>query len=181
MIIFLFGTWGCGKSYAGRKIEDNCHLQHLEADLFFDEQMRQALIERTFHLLDLSDFTTRVITEMQSYSRRADNFVVSQAIYEEKYRRMIYDAFAPEIRFVWVRTIDEEIQKMRLASRAEEHGNVITPEVYDYMMGFWDPPQLEHDVLVNDETLGVALPVLLHTYGMCMEWGPKKTSPFIEP
>jgi hypothetical protein len=36
-------------------------------------------------------------------------------------------------------------------------------------------------MLVNDETLGAALPVLLHGYGLCPEWGPKKTSPFIEP
>ena len=170
MIFVFFGTWGCGKSYAAKMIEKNCGIPHLEADILFDEKMRMALQNGLFHRHDLQDFCRRVEQEIHSYHRRSPNVIVSQALYREKYRRYLYNAFPGEIEFVWVQTPDELLQKNRLNMRASQ-GNPINEYVYDYMKKHWEEPEIPHKILLNDTLLENKLPEFMQAYGLCYEWG----------
>jgi gluconate kinase len=171
MILFLFGTWGSGKSFVGDLIQRNCNLPHMEADLLFDQEMRDSLSQLNFHQLDLTSFFGEVLVEMKFYQRRCDHFVVSQAIYREDYRKLVYDSFSPDIRFIWVQTPDEILQMTRLDARAEKTESPVTSRVYTFMKEHWDAPQIPHMVLRNDERLGVNLPRLLAEFGLCEHWG----------
>jgi gluconate kinase len=169
MIIFLVGTWGSGKSYVGKLIEEHCGLPHVEADIHFDKKMLGAIHARTFHELEMTKYYDRVISDIFGFQKRAKNFVVSQGIYQEQYRQLIYDCFRPEIRFVWVRTADELILKSRLEERSSK-GNPISPEVWDYMKPYWEELLIPHDVLVNGENIAEDTRALLQSYGLCSHW-----------
>ena len=168
MILFLFGTWGCGKSYVGKLIEEHCGIPHLEADLFFDDEMRQAISNFTYQDLNLDPFFGRVMGEMQSYQRRATHFTVSYAIYHERYRKMIYDHFYPNIHFIWVRVPKQAVQKTYLQIRAEQ-GGLITPVQLRHMQKYWQAPQLPHEILENDQSLEENLRILLNKTGICLD------------
>lgn len=153
MIYFLFGTWGAGKSYVGNQIEARYGIPHFEADLEFDVDMKAALDSYTFHKLDLSGYYQRVILQMQSYQRRYPQFVVNQAIYREKYRHQIFTAFFPDIKFIWVQTPHEALQKARLAERARKETSVVLPSLYSQMAKYWEEPRIAHLDLFNDKRL----------------------------
>ncbi len=168
MILFLFGTWGAGKSTIGRLIEARCRIPHMEADLLFNEEMVAAIHARQFHALDLDSYYRKVITEILSYQRRAPHVVVSQGAYHERYRHRLADRFAPHIAFVWVQTPDEALQKQRLDKRAQ-NGNPITASIYDYMLPYWESPRLPHATLINDANLDASIGQLLTTLELCNE------------
>ena len=171
MIVFLFGSWGAGKSHVGAAIEQRTGLPHMEADLHFRDEMVVAIQQRRYHKLDLGGYYSRVVAEMQSYQRRSPNFMVSQGIYQEKYRQMIYDFFAPEISFVWVRTPKKKMQMDRIQARAQQ-GNPITPQLYAYMAKRWEAPQLPHQALQNNDTLEAQMPKILENCGLGYYWPP---------
>lgn len=169
MILFLTGTWGSGKSYVGELIKTHCGLPHIEADIHFDKKMLGAIHARTFHELDMTPYYNRVISDIFGFQKRADNFVVSQGIYQERFRRTIYECFEPEIRFVWVQSPDEELLKARLIARGST-GNPISPEVYDYMKPYWEDLQIPHEVLVNGPGLTEDTRLLVQSMGLCFHW-----------
>ncbi|NIW49413.1 MAG: AAA family ATPase [Gammaproteobacteria bacterium] len=170
MIVFLFGTWGSGKTYLGELIQRECGLLHMEADIQFDNQMLNALHARNYHQLDLTKYYQRVVHDMFNFQRTANDFIVSQGIYHEHYRKMIFDVFEPDIRFVWVKSEDLELHKERLNRRAEQYGNPITADVYDYMLSYWEAPQIPHVQLVNAPNVGEEIKSLLHHWGLCLGW-----------
>lgn len=169
MILFLTGTWGSGKSYVAKLIEQHCGLPHLEADIHFDKKMLGAIHARTFHELDMGPYYNRVISDIFGFQKRADNFVVSQGIYQERFRQEIYQCFQPEIRFVWVRTPSEEVLKARLIERVSK-GNPISPEVYDYMKEYWEDLEIPHQVLINGENILEDTRKLVQSLGLCYHW-----------
>ena len=169
MIIFLFGTWGSGKSYVGNLLEDRIGLPHIEADLHFDKKMLAAIHQRKFHQLDMSQYYDRVIADIYGFKRRAHNFIVSQAIYQDYFRQLIYNGFSPDILFVWVKTESEAVLKSRLRERAAT-GNPITPEVYDYMLTHWEKPTIPHDVFLNGDNIESQASDLLESFGFGRVW-----------
>lgn len=170
MIVFLFGTWGSGKSFVGELIERECGLLHLEADIHFDKPMVNALHAQTFHQLDLTDYYNRVVSDIFSFKGRTNNFVVSQAIYEERFRQLIYEVFEPEVRFVWVKTENRHFQRLRLNQRSEKTGNPINGEMLAYMQEYWQEPQVPHEVLLNGPKLVEHTKKLLQAWGLCIDW-----------
>jgi len=169
MIVFLFGTWGSGKSHVGSLIQERCGLPHVEADMHFDKKMLAAIHQRKFHELDMGPYYDRVIGDIFAFQRRSQDFVVSQAIYQEYYREVIFDSFSPDIRFVWVKMKDEYLQKARLDARAAS-GNPITSEVYEYMQSFWEDPIIPHDIVFNGENLEGQVRTLMDSMGLCVQW-----------
>jgi hypothetical protein len=95
--------------------------------------------------------------------------VVSQGIYQEQFRRAIYDCFEPDIRFVWVQTPDEETLKSRLIQRGSK-GNPISPEVYDYMKEYWEAIEIPHHILINGENVAEDTRQLVQSIGLCYHW-----------
>ncbi|MGD8458032.1 MAG: hypothetical protein PVF83_16770 [Anaerolineales bacterium] len=153
----------------GSLIQGRCGLPHIEADMHFDKKMLAAIHQRRFHELDMGPYYDRVIGDIFAFQRRSQDFVVSQAIYQEYYREVIWNSFSPDIRFVWVKTEDEYLQKARLDARAAT-GNPITSEVYEYMQSFWEDPMLSHDVIFNGEKLEEQIRILMDSLGLCMQW-----------
>jgi len=172
MIIFLFGTWGSGKSYVGNLIQRECGLLHMEADIQFDKSMLHALHARKFHELDLTSYYDRVVRDIFNFQRRTNDFVVSQGIYQETYRKLIYDVFYPEIKFVWVVSKNQNLQRERLNQRAATFGNPINATVYDYMLDYWEQPVIPHHQLVNGPNLKQSVKSMLENWGLCNGWQP---------
>ena len=170
MIVFLIGTWGSGKSYVGELIQRECGLLHMEADIQFDKQMLNALHARSYHELDLTNYYDRVVRDIFNFQRRTNDFVVSQGIYQENYRKIIFNVFDPEIRFVWVKSDNQKLQKERLNHRAAKYGNPINSEVYDYMLSYWEAPQLPHVQLINGPNVRDEINSLLKDWGLCLGW-----------
>ena len=170
MIVFLFGTWGSGKSYVGDMIERECGLLHHEADIHFDKAMLNALHAQTFHQLDLTEYYNRVVADIFRFKNRTNHFVVSQGIYEERFRQLIYEVFQPEIRFVWVKTENQHIQRLRLNQRSEKSGNPIDGEMLKYMQAYWQEPQIPHEVLINGPLVADHAKKLLQFWGLCAGW-----------
>jgi gluconate kinase len=170
MIIFLFGTWGAGKSYVGDLIQRECGLLHMEADIQFDKKMLNALHARKYHQLDLTYYYDRVVRDIFNFQRRTNHFVVSQGIYQEVYRKMIYNVFDPDIRFIWVKYQNTKLQKERLNQRAATYGNPISAELYDYMLEYWEDPTIPHYSLMNDPDLKHSIKTLLNRWGLCVSW-----------
>jgi len=170
MIVFLFGTWGSGKSYIGELIQRECGLLHVEADIQFDKQMLNALHAKKFHELDLTDYYDRVVRDIFNFQRRTNDFVVSQGIYQEHHRKMIFDVFSPDIRFVWVRSEDQALQKARLNERATRFGNPINAEVYEYMLEYWEDPKIPHHRLTNGPNVSLEAKAMLQNWGLCFGW-----------
>lgn len=137
--------------------------------MHFDKKMLAAIHQRKFHELDMSTYYDRVIADVFAFQRRSQDFVVSQAIYQEYFREIIFNSFSPEIRFVWVKTDREYLQKARLDARASS-GNPITGEVYEYMQSYWEEPEIPHDILFNGENLEEQIQTLLDSLGLCMQW-----------
>jgi gluconate kinase len=137
--------------------------------MHFDKKMLAAIHQRKFHELDMGPFYDRVIADIFAFQRRSQDFVVSQAIYNEYYRELILNSFSPDIRFVWVKTEDEYLQKARLDARAST-GNPINREVYDYMQSFWEAPNIPHDIVINGQKLEEQVSTLLDSLGLCVQW-----------
>jgi hypothetical protein len=142
----------------------------MEADIQFDKQMLNAIHTRKYHELDLTNYYDRVVRDIFNFQRRTNDFVVSQGIYQESYRKMIFDVFEPDIQFVWVRADNLALQKERLNVRAAKYGNPINSEVYDYMLTYWEAPQLPHTQLINGSMIKDDLKVLLKNWGLCLGW-----------
>lgn len=170
MIIFLFGTWGAGKSYIGNLIEANCGIPHMEGDLHFTEEMAAAIQNQTFHQLNLDAYYNKVIGEIRSYQRRSPNLVVSQGIYKEKYRRLIYDQFSPDIQFLMVHTPNKWLRNKRLKARVRQ-GSPVTPKVWEYMARHWDVPNIPYGVILNNSKMELSVKSHLNEIGMCDYWG----------
>lgn len=170
MIIFLFGTWGSGKSFVGNMFQRECGLLHMEADVQFDKKMLNALHARTYHKLDLTAYYNQVVADIFSFQKRTNNFVVSQGIYQERFRKLIHEVFHQEIHFVLVKTENQKIQKLRLNRRSEQSGNPITGEVLDYMQTYWEEPRIPHEVLLNGPLVEDHGRKLLQSRGLCLDW-----------
>ena len=179
MILFLFGTWGAGKSFVGNLIEAECGLPHLVADLHFTFDLVEALRQKVFHEAELEPFYRRVIVEMDSYKRRFDDFVVSQGIYDDNFRHMIYERFAPDIHFVLINTPDKDLQKERLSFRTGG-GNPITVGVFEEMQAHWQQPTIPFTLIQNDETLKDTLPQLMREVGLCYHMLPEDWAEVID-
>ena len=179
MILFLFGTWGTGKSFVGNLIEKECGLPHLEADLHFTYDLVEALRQKVFHEAELEPFYRRVIVEMDSYQRRFGDFVVSQGIYDDTFRHMIYQRFAPDIHFVLLHTPDEALQKERLSFRSGG-GNPITIDVFEEMQEHWQLPTIPFTLIQNDHTLKDTLPQLMVEIGLCYHMLPEDWAEVID-
>lgn len=162
MILFLFGQWGAGKSYVAQQIERLAGLEHLDADTFFSQDLVDAVMACTIHPDQMADYYDRVVAEMWQTQRRRRHFMVTQGIYTDAYRRLIYRAFVPEIHFVLVKTADPTLQKERIRRRAERTGNPVSLAAHEHMARYWEPVSVPHSVLWNDHPLDGEIVHLLH-------------------
>jgi gluconate kinase len=157
MILFLFGQWGAGKSYVARQIEQISGLYHLDADTLFTQDLVDAVKACTIHPDQMADYYNRVLAEMQRIQHQHRDFIVTQGIYTDAYRRLIYRAFVPNIQFVLVRTADPWLQQERIHSRAEGTGNPVSLAAHEHMACYWEPISIPHDVLWNDDRLEIEI------------------------
>jgi gluconate kinase len=162
MILFLIGQWGAGKSHVARQVERISGLYHLDADTLFTQDLVDAVKECTIHPDQMAGYYDRVIAEMQRTQRQHRNFMVTQGIYTDPYRRLIYRAFVPEIHFVLVKTPDPILQKERIRQRAQRTGNPVSVAAYEHMARYWEPVSIPHSVLWNDGLLDDQIVHLLH-------------------
>ncbi len=161
MILFLSGQWGAGKSHVARLIQERAALPTLDADSLFTQAEVDAVRTCTLDPNRMEGFYKRVLAAMHAYNQQYAYFMVVQAIYTDRFRRQIFDAFAPNIRFVLIRTPDDALQRRRIDRRATATGNPVSIEAFDHMAQYWEPVSLPHSVILNDDNLDQAVDDLL--------------------
>ena len=156
MILFLTGTWGAGKSYVADKIVKMWGWPQLDADVFHTEAHLAAVRANTFHPDLLDAFYAQLMDQMAEWQRAPErvaqpNFIVTHSVYAERQRRLIYERFGPTLRFVLVETPDEALKRTRIQERSV--WNPVTLAAYEAYLQHWEPMQVPHEVLINDDEL----------------------------
>ena len=151
MILFLTGTWGAGKSYVADKIVKMWDWPQLDADVFHTQTHLEAVRANTFHPDLLDRFYAQLTDRMAEWQLEQPNFIVTHSVVAERHRRLIYERFRPVLRFVLVVTPDEALKRARIQERSV--WNPVTVAAYDAYLQHWEPMQVPHETLLNDDHL----------------------------
>ena len=118
MLMILFGLAGAGKTYVGKLLAKNFDLHFEDADDWITEDMRAAIEQGQpfFSEKMRDDFTKVMIANIKQLLKKGHkNIVIAQALYRQKNRVQILDAF-PDAIFAHVDASDEIIMQ-RLVAR----------------------------------------------------------------
>lgn len=144
-IFVTFGLPGAGKSYVARQFLDYGFFYH-DGDDDLPDTMRAAITaSQPINDAMRDAFFAQIITSTARLLPDYPRVVVAQTFIKEKYRRQFVEAF-PQARFVLV-TATDAVRERRLAERPYMP---LAPEYVRRMNGLFEPPQIPHDVLVND-------------------------------
>ena len=118
MLVILFGLTGAGKSYIGNLIASHFGFFYKDGDDWLSEDMVSSISKNEpFTQEMIYNFTSSIIKNIASlFAKGHKNIVISQALYRQKNRQQILDAFPGAI-FIQIDAKPEVIAQ-RLKSRA---------------------------------------------------------------
>lgn len=156
MLYVLFGEMGVGKNYIGERLAHILGCDFYDGDLSMPSDMR----EKVNNLGFLSDeMLTRFVSvnlirdirdRMQGLSpfvaSNVEDLVVAQALYKEKYRQMVWNAF-PDATLVYIVPPSLRVHLSRIMSRPRG----LRWAMYLLMSKpFFQKPPHGTDIIVND-------------------------------
>lgn len=145
MLIFLFGPTGVGKSYIGNVLTRVFGYYFWDADTALTEAMYDLIKKKKMFTQKMrDDFTQLIILKIQSLSSKYSNIVVSQALYKERNRKQIKDIYN-QVKFIYIIS-DGSIVADRIVSR----NNLVDSEYAKIMQSKFDPPDIEHMIIINN-------------------------------
>ena len=146
MIIILFGLSGTGKNFIGNLFASHFDFHFWDADEALTDEMRKAIANKKLFTQTMRDKLTGImITYIQQLTTRYPDIVIAQALYKEKNRLQLQQAF-PDAQFYWVKT-DNSIIIQRKTSPAA----VVDIEYANRMASNFEEPKLPHRVLINND------------------------------
>jgi gluconate kinase len=147
-VLVLFGPTGAGKTFVGQVLEKDFGYCFYDGDADLTEEMRTAL--NSFRVITdrmRSRFITRLINLTLDLSRQHEKVVVAQTFMKEKYREGLLKRL-PQAKFILVKT-NENLRHKRRRERADYPWD----EAYVKKMdAIFEPPQIPHLILTNDDT-----------------------------
>ncbi len=147
MLIILFGLSGSGKNFVAEILEQDFGFEFFDADSILPQAMRDCIAQKKMFTQAMRDkFTTDIknkITTLQSTGAN-ENLVVTQALYKEKNRLEIQDAF-PAAKFIHVQADVETIQ-----TRLHKSHREVDPDYAKKISVNFESPQLTHITLINN-------------------------------
>jgi len=120
MLYLLFGEMGVGKNYVGERLAKRLRCPFYDGDLSMPSDMKRR-VENFGFLSDemLSRFVaSHLIRDIRERLPvlYPSNLVVGQALYKEKYRQMIWNAF-PDARLIYIVPPSLRVHMSRIMAR----------------------------------------------------------------
>lgn len=145
-LLWLFGKVGSGKSYIAELVSKEFNYHWYEGDDDLTPKMVEAIQRKETFTQEMRDEFYGLMSEkIKSLCLKHETLVVSQALYRQKNRDELKEAF-PELVFVWVRS-GESITRERLLAR----GNWVDPEFAKKKSVNFEEPDEDCLVLENDD------------------------------
>ena len=143
IIYFLFGKTGSGKSYIGKLLE-KLNIIHIDGDKHITPRMLDCLIEDEQMTPEMIDEYVNVLIDViktQKEKTPEQGFVVSQAMYLDKYRLKLLNAI-PELKFVMI-DVAPTVREHFLTRRFQNKESKVSPRYANEMDKFFETPSHE--------------------------------------
>ncbi|WP_454781737.1 hypothetical protein [Legionella sp. WA2022007384] len=140
IIYFLFGKTGSGKSYIGKLLE-KLNIIHIDGDKHITPRMLDCLIEDEQMTPEMIDEYVNVLIDViktQKEKNPEQGFVVSQAMYLDKYRLKLLHAI-PELKFVLI-DVAPTVRAHFLTRRFQNKESKVSPRYANEMDKFFENP-----------------------------------------
>jgi gluconokinase len=145
-LFVAFGLPGAGKTYAARVFEHFGFRMH-DGDDDLPDKMRAAIAASQPISDAMRDvFFGQITASAGRLWSEYPQLVIAQTFIKEKYRQRFLDTF-PAARFVLVEA-DVGVRERRLAHRTHQ---ALDPEYVRRMDRIFEPPQIPHQVISNNE------------------------------
>jgi gluconate kinase len=116
MLIILFGLSGAGKNFAGEILSKHFNYHFWDADVALPSDMLKAIEKQESFTQKMRDNFTKIIIEnISRLKTKYENIVVTQALYKDKNRKQIREAFPGAI-LIYIKADLEKIT-VRLSKR----------------------------------------------------------------
>jgi gluconokinase len=162
MLFILFGLLASGKNYVGQILRDDYSLYFYDADTDLTPDMREAIRQERLVPDAVRDaFFENVIGHLKQLCACEERLVCAQAMYREKHRRLIQEAF-PDAQFILV-----QLRPDLIANRLRHRQSGVVSLAYARQIEpYFEPATLRHFVLDNTgDRTAIRLQVdrILHT------------------
>ncbi|WP_131794933.1 zeta toxin family protein [Fluoribacter gormanii] len=150
-IYFLFGKTGSGKSYIGRLLEKQ-NIIHIDGDKHITPRMLDCLIEDEQMTSEMIDEYVMVLIDVikkQKEKNPDQSFVISQAMYLDKYRLKLLNAI-PELKFVLI-DVAPKVREQFISRRFENKESKVSPRYANEMDKFFESPTHEVVTFENNQ------------------------------
>lgn len=145
MIVFLFGQAGVGKNYVGKILAAQFGYYFWDADLALTPEMKVSIARKEIFTQEMRDhFTQIIIQNTQTLSLNHEKLVVAQALYKEKNRNQLVEAF-PQAKFILVDADSEKIFE-----RLNKRNNAIDRAYAEKIRTQFEKPLLPYQLLYNN-------------------------------
>jgi gluconate kinase len=147
MLIILFGLSGSGKNFVAEILASHFHFHFFDADSVLPQEMRVCIQQKKMFTQAMRDHFTDIIKKNIAELKTTDNstnLVVTQALYKEKNRREILEAY-PDAKFIYVQADLEKI----LVRLQKSHHNIDADYAKKISVNFQDP-KLPHKIIINN-------------------------------
>lgn len=145
MLLVLLGLLGSGKNYVGEIVRDDYGMFFYDADTDLTPDMREVIQQERLVPDAVRDaFFEKVVEHLKQLHAREDRLVCAQAMYREKHRELIQNAF-PDAQFILVQSRPDLI-----ASHLRHRKNgVVSIEYARKIEPSFEVPRLKHFGLDN--------------------------------
>jgi gluconate kinase len=141
MIFILFGLSGSGKNFAGELLAKNFDFYFWDADTMLPPTMRAAIQKQEVFTQAMRDeFTQIIIENIRILNKEHPNLAVAQALYKEKNRKQIIQAF-PAAKLIQIKA-HPEIIATRLLRNSKSYAEKIRSN--------FEESNLPHTVIDNN-------------------------------
>ena len=149
MLIILFGLSGSGKNFVGNILQNHFDFHFWDADQALPQDMLDCIAQKqSFTQAQRDNFTRVIIEKVSSLENNPNNqnLVVAQALYKEKNRKEIQDAF-PDAIFFHVKASPEKI----MARRRNSNEGIDADYAKKISLNFENPILTHEDIENNSD------------------------------
>ena len=145
MLIFIFGEPGAGKNYVGEILASHFDYYFWDGDIALSEEMKGAIANKKPFTQNMrNDLTSIIIDETKKMVKNYKNVVVAQALFKEKNRKQLANAF-PQALFLFIQASREQIN-----SRLQQRNNAVDSAYAQKIQIEFEEPLLPHKMILNN-------------------------------